>query len=94
MKDLKTLTIAFTASLAATVAVALLVRFVIAKKTAFVDILSVPVGITAAYAVRMEWHMSNTLFPFVLAATVMLSAFGAEWLKMRRRAHSKPTQIH
>ncbi|MCE5388692.1 MAG: hypothetical protein K0041_08960 [Acidithiobacillus sp.] len=82
MHDLKILAVAFGASLAATIVVAVLLR-IAGKKPNRLNIVAIPIGITVAEAARLQWQISGVVFPFVLGAAVGLAVFWAQYLKAK-----------
>jgi hypothetical protein len=85
MHDLVILLGAFATSLVAALAVALLFRAA-GKKPNYFSVIAIAVGITAATAVRLDWSVSDAVFPFVLGAAVGLSVFGTRILTTRHSA--------
>jgi len=85
MHNLAALAITFGACLAATIAVAALFR-IWGKRSSLLNVVAIPLGITAAEAVRIRWHMSDAVFSFVLAGAVGVSVYCAQLVKARRGA--------
>jgi len=72
--------------LATTSVVAALFRFMSGKKSSLLNVVAIPVGITIAEAVRMDWHISDTAFVFVLAGAVGVSVVCAQLVEVQRGA--------
>jgi len=66
--------------------VAALFRFMSGKKSSLLNVVAIPVGITIAEAVRMDWHISDTAFVFVLAGAVGVSVVCAQLVEVQRGA--------
>jgi len=86
MHNVTALALTFAVCLATTIVVAALFRVVGRKKTSLLNVIAIPVGITAAEAVRTGWHISGTAFSFVLAAAVGISVFCVQLIKVQRGA--------
>jgi hypothetical protein len=81
--DLTHLVVAFAVSFAAVFVVALLYR-IGGKKPNYLNIIAIPIGITAAEALRLVWPMSNVVFPFVVGAAVGVMVYAAQFVGGRR----------
>lgn len=86
MHDIKASALTFAICLATTIIMAVLFRLMGRKKLNMLNVAAIPSGITIAEAVRMTWHISGTAFIFVLAGTVVVSAFTAQIIKVQRDA--------
>lgn len=86
MRNITGLALTFVVCLAITIVVAALFRVVGRKKPSLPHVVAIPSGITIAEAVRMGWHISGTVFVFVLTGAVGISVFCAQLINVQRGA--------